>query len=156
MTTPAAPLRDRPELTGVWGLPENALGDALLATLPTNLAEAPWDCVCSAVVWTERGGSAASVVISSGDRRVSAGGVSSGKGAASSGMAGEVSSWGVAPTGGEAGASAACSNASRMKASSCAGSSIMRGRLPSAWQSLLLHSCRVLWIGDGVQRAKTG
>lgn len=59
VTTPAAPLRDRPELTGVRGLPENLLSEALLATLPANLAPAPWDCVCSAVVWTERGGSAA-------------------------------------------------------------------------------------------------
>lgn len=66
MTNPGAtdgPAALRPELTGVWGLPENALSDALLATLPANLSAAPWDCVCSAVVWTERGGRDASAAL---------------------------------------------------------------------------------------------
>lgn len=63
VTSPASPRSDRPEITGVWGLPENALGQALLATLPANLAPAPWDCVCSAVVWTERGGTAAAAAL---------------------------------------------------------------------------------------------
>lgn len=53
-----APLA-RPELTGVHGVPENALSDALLAALPRDVPGAPWDCRCSAVVWLERGGARA-------------------------------------------------------------------------------------------------
>lgn len=49
----------RPELTGVAGVPETAVSEALLATLPPNLAEAPWTCRCDAVLWFGRGGAAA-------------------------------------------------------------------------------------------------
>jgi hypothetical protein len=49
----------RPELTGVAGVPETAVSQALLARLPDNLAEAPWTCVCDAVLWFGRGGAAA-------------------------------------------------------------------------------------------------
>lgn len=61
---------DRPELTQVWGVPENALSSALLATLPAADAVdgAPWDCVCSAVVWLERGGSRAARSLAAGLR----------------------------------------------------------------------------------------
>lgn len=44
----------RPELTGVGGVPETALSQALLATLPPNESEAPWTVNCSAVLWTVR------------------------------------------------------------------------------------------------------
>lgn len=44
----------RPELTGVAGVPETALSEALLATLPPNETEAPWTVNCSAVLWTTR------------------------------------------------------------------------------------------------------
>lgn len=44
----------RPELTGVGGVPETALSEALLATLPPNDSEAPWTVNCSAVLWTVR------------------------------------------------------------------------------------------------------
>jgi hypothetical protein len=44
----------RPELTGVGGVPETALSEALLATLPPNESEAPWTVNCSAVLWTVR------------------------------------------------------------------------------------------------------
>lgn len=44
----------RPELTGVGGVPETALSEALLATLPPNDSEAPWSVNCSAVVWAVR------------------------------------------------------------------------------------------------------
>lgn len=47
---------DRPELTGVEGVPETFLSEALLATLPENLAPAPWTCSLSALVWGHRGG----------------------------------------------------------------------------------------------------
>jgi hypothetical protein len=50
---------DRPELTGVAGVPETALGAALLARLPVNEAPAPWTCTCEAVLWTTRGSDAA-------------------------------------------------------------------------------------------------
>ena len=46
----------RTELTGVAGVPETALSEALLSRLPANQAPAPWDCVCEAVVWFGRGG----------------------------------------------------------------------------------------------------
>jgi hypothetical protein len=44
----------RPELTGVGGVPETALSEALLATLPPNESEAPWTVNCSAVLWASR------------------------------------------------------------------------------------------------------
>lgn len=50
---------DRPELTGVGGVPETQLGGALVDRLPENLAPAPWACRCEAVVWLSRGGRAA-------------------------------------------------------------------------------------------------
>ena len=49
----------RTELTGVAGVPETAISDALLARLPANDSPAPWECVCEAVVWFGRGGAAA-------------------------------------------------------------------------------------------------
>ena len=51
---------DRPELSGVAGVPETVLGRALLDRLPKNLAPAPWHCRCEAVVWLSRGGRTAS------------------------------------------------------------------------------------------------
>lgn len=54
---------DRPELTGVAGVPETLVSQALLQTLPANLAEAPWTCVCDAVLWTSRGGRAATAAL---------------------------------------------------------------------------------------------
>ena len=47
---------DRPELTGVGGVPEPALSHALLATLPPNDSDAPWTVNCSSVLWTVRPG----------------------------------------------------------------------------------------------------
>ena len=44
----------RPELTGVGGVPETVLSEALLATLPPNDSEAPWTVNCSAVLWAVR------------------------------------------------------------------------------------------------------
>ena len=44
----------RPELTGVGGVPETALSEALLATLPASESEAPWTVNCSAVLWIAR------------------------------------------------------------------------------------------------------
>lgn len=49
----------RPELTGVPGVAETVILDALVASLPENLSEAPWSCRCEAVVWLGRGGRAA-------------------------------------------------------------------------------------------------
>jgi hypothetical protein len=49
----------RPELTGVPGAPETAITDELADRLPANLAPAPWDCQCTALVWVGRGGRAA-------------------------------------------------------------------------------------------------
>lgn len=49
----------RPELTGVAGVPETLLSEALLARLPENLSEAPWTCAAEAVLWLGRGGRAA-------------------------------------------------------------------------------------------------
>lgn len=51
---------DRPELTGVGGVPETALSHALLATLPPNDSDAPWTVNCSSVLWTVRPTRAAS------------------------------------------------------------------------------------------------
>lgn len=56
----------RTELTGLPALPETALTDALVAGLPANLAPAPWECRCSAVLWLGRGGSAARAVLPAG------------------------------------------------------------------------------------------
>ena len=50
---------DRTELTGVAGVPETAVSEAVLGRLPANEAPAPWDCVCEAVLWFGRGGRAA-------------------------------------------------------------------------------------------------
>lgn len=50
----------RPELTGVAGVPETVLSDALVATLPPNDSEAPWTVNCSAVLWSTRPTRAAS------------------------------------------------------------------------------------------------
>jgi hypothetical protein len=49
----------RPELTGVAGVPETALSEALVARLPRPLAPAPWTCQAQAVVWFLRGGAEA-------------------------------------------------------------------------------------------------
>lgn len=49
----------RIELTGLPGIPEVTLSDALVATLPENRADAPWTCECSAMLWLGRGGRAA-------------------------------------------------------------------------------------------------
>lgn len=49
----------RPELTGVPGVAETAILEALVATLPENLSTAPWTCRCEAVVWLGMGGRAA-------------------------------------------------------------------------------------------------
>jgi hypothetical protein len=59
----------RPELTGVPGVPEVALAEALVARLPANLSEAPWECRCEAVVWAGRGGRAARLALPPGLRR---------------------------------------------------------------------------------------
>lgn len=49
----------RPEISGVAGVPETFLSDALVGRLPGNLAPAPWTCVAEAVVWTSRPSAAA-------------------------------------------------------------------------------------------------
>lgn len=49
----------RPELTGVAGVPETTLSEALVARLPGNLAPAPWAVEGQALLWLARGGSAA-------------------------------------------------------------------------------------------------
>ncbi|HUP99918.1 MAG TPA: acetoacetate decarboxylase family protein [Aeromicrobium sp.] len=46
----------RPELAGLAGIPETALPDALVETLPPNEAGAPWDCTCTGLIWLGRGG----------------------------------------------------------------------------------------------------
>lgn len=56
---------NRSELAGLPGVPETALSDALLASLPVNQAPAPWECRCSAVLWLGRGGRAASAALPS-------------------------------------------------------------------------------------------
>lgn len=53
----------RIELTGLRGVPESALSQALVATLPRNQAPAPWECRCSALLWLGRGGRAAAAVL---------------------------------------------------------------------------------------------
>ena len=49
----------RPEITGVAGVPETRLSDALLERLPANDAPAPWTVHSRAVIWYARGGAAA-------------------------------------------------------------------------------------------------
>jgi hypothetical protein len=49
----------RPELTGVAGVPETALSEALLAGVPAQSAPAPWTAECRALLWLGRGGAAA-------------------------------------------------------------------------------------------------
>ncbi|QLL08661.1 acetoacetate decarboxylase family protein [Mycobacterium vicinigordonae] len=53
----------RIELTGLRGVPETALSEALVATLPGNAAPAPWECRCSAVLWLGRGGRSAAAAL---------------------------------------------------------------------------------------------
>jgi Acetoacetate decarboxylase (ADC) len=53
----------RAELTGLRGVPETMLSEALLATLPENMAAAPWECRCSALLWLGRGGRAAAAAL---------------------------------------------------------------------------------------------
>ena len=54
----------RPELVDVPGAPETALTGELVDRLPANLAPAPWDCRCTALLWTGRGGRAARAALS--------------------------------------------------------------------------------------------
>ncbi|HET6560241.1 MAG TPA: acetoacetate decarboxylase family protein [Marmoricola sp.] len=56
-------------LAGVPGVPETLLSQALLATLPDNLAPAPWSCTCDAVLWFGRGGAAATAALAPALRR---------------------------------------------------------------------------------------
>ena len=53
----------RIELTGLKGVPETALSEALVASLPNNQSAAPWECHCTAVVWVDRGGRAAAAAL---------------------------------------------------------------------------------------------
>lgn len=53
----------RVELTGVPGVPETALSEALLASLPDNQAPAPWQCYFSSLLWLGRGGRAAAAAL---------------------------------------------------------------------------------------------
>lgn len=50
----------------VSGVPETVLSRALVASLPENLAPAPWECRCSATVWLGRGGKAAAAALPGG------------------------------------------------------------------------------------------
>lgn len=68
----------RPELTGVAGVPETLLTDALVARLPGNTAEAPWSVEGTALMWTTRGGHAATEALPSGLRGARALGVAGG------------------------------------------------------------------------------
>jgi hypothetical protein len=49
----------RPELTGVAGVPETAISEALLSRLPEDAAPPPWTCEAQGVVWCARGSAAA-------------------------------------------------------------------------------------------------
>jgi Acetoacetate decarboxylase (ADC) len=60
-------------LAGVPGVPESRISQALLSTLPANLAPAPWSCVCDAVLWLGRGGKAATAALAPPLRRGSRG-----------------------------------------------------------------------------------
>lgn len=53
----------RIELSGLPGIPETVLSQALLAKLPSNQAPAPWECHCSALMWLSRGGRAAAAAL---------------------------------------------------------------------------------------------
>lgn len=53
----------RLELTGLRGVPETVLSQALVAGLPLNQSQAPWECRCSAVIWLGRGGRAAAAAL---------------------------------------------------------------------------------------------
>ncbi|CBL45864.1 hypothetical protein HDN1F_22810 [gamma proteobacterium HdN1] len=53
----------RIELTGLRGVPETALSEALIATLPINQTPAPWECRCSALLWLGRGGRNAALAL---------------------------------------------------------------------------------------------
>jgi acetoacetate decarboxylase len=53
----------RPELSGVAGVPETLVSDALLARLPANDAPAPWTVRSRAVIWYARGGAAATAAL---------------------------------------------------------------------------------------------
>jgi hypothetical protein len=53
------------DLAGVPGVPETRLGEAVLASLPTPPAPAPWHGVADAVVWGGRGGAAARSALAS-------------------------------------------------------------------------------------------
>jgi hypothetical protein len=44
------------DLTGVAGVPETVLSDALIQRLPANLAEAPWSVTGESLIWMSRGG----------------------------------------------------------------------------------------------------
>ena len=57
-------MTDRPELTGVAGVPETTLSRALVDRLPENTAPGPWECTLQAVVWLARGGRAAAEALS--------------------------------------------------------------------------------------------
>ncbi len=60
------------ELTGVPGVPETALSEALLARLPRNQAPAPWRCRFASLLWLGRGGRAATATLPPGLARNSA------------------------------------------------------------------------------------
>lgn len=53
------------DIAAVPGVPETVLTQALLDRLPGNLAPAPWTCSSEALVWTNRGGSAATAALHS-------------------------------------------------------------------------------------------
>jgi hypothetical protein len=60
-------------LAGVPGVPETRISQALLSTLPANVAPAPWSCVCDAVLWFGRGGPAATAALAPPLRRAARG-----------------------------------------------------------------------------------
>ncbi|MGH3411908.1 MAG: acetoacetate decarboxylase family protein [Marmoricola sp.] len=57
-------MRQRPELTGLPGIAETILTEALVDRLPDNRAEAPWSVQCRAMMWLGRGGAAARSALS--------------------------------------------------------------------------------------------
>lgn len=63
----------RPELTGVAGVPETALGADLVARLPDEVPPAPWTCDARAVIWYARGSAAATEALPPALRRSSSG-----------------------------------------------------------------------------------
>lgn len=52
-----------PDLAGVHGVPESAVSQALLATLPAHVAPAPWTVTCDALLWFGRGSDAATAAL---------------------------------------------------------------------------------------------